>query len=362
MIRHWPHVLAGVVCLMAAGRVLAQSNEAGVRVADPLVIAKCGSCHKSDERGNMERISFSRTTPEGWQAVLKDMILVHGLALQPEEARAIVKYLSTAHGLSPEEARPVLYDAERRLHEETSIPSDRLKLACARCHAFARALEWRRSAEEWKQFAESHAAKYKVKPADSAEAIAFLTKAAPLHTPEWDAWKSRGAEGLAGRWLVTASLAGHGLYYGEAQLERTGEDELNARVTLTSVKDGSKLVRAGRSVVYGGSAWRGRSKGDASAAPDDPRSEALEVMWFAPDQKNGEGRWFWGQYQEFGFDVKLQREPGGDAPVLLLTDRPALKIGSRGNRVRLIGENLGRVRAGDLDLGAGVAVSKFVSA
>jgi len=28
-------------------------------------------------------------------------------------------------------------------------------------------------------------------------------------------------------------------------------------------------------------------------------------MWFSPDQKMAEGRWFWGTYQEFGFNVKL---------------------------------------------------------
>jgi quinohemoprotein amine dehydrogenase len=30
-------------------------------------------------------------------------------------------------------------------------------------------------------------------------------------------------------------------------------------------------------------------------------------MWIAPDQSAAEGRWFWGSYQEFGFDVKLRR-------------------------------------------------------
>jgi quinohemoprotein amine dehydrogenase len=358
MIRHRPYVLTAVVCLIGAGRVLAQ----GIPVTDPLVTAKCGSCHKSDERGNMERVSWSRTTPEGWQAVLRDMILAHGMNAQPEEARSIVKYLSTAQGLAPEEARPVLYDAERRLHEETNIPSDRMKQSCGRCHAFARALSWRRSEGEWKQFLDSHAVKYKVKTGETAEALEFFTKAAPLHTPEWDGWKKQSMEGLAGRWLVTASLAGHGLYYGEAQVERAGEDGLNTRVSLTSVKDGSKIVRSSRSVAYAGSAWRGRSKGDGATGPDDPRSEALEVMWFAADQKSGEGRWFWGQYQEFGFDVRFQRAPGGDTPVLLLSDRAALKAGSRGNRIRLIGENLPHAAAGDLKLGAGVTVTKLVAA
>ena len=45
----------------------------------------------------------------------------------------------------------------------------------------------------------------------------------------------------------------------------------------------------------------------AGSAPDDLSSEMREAMWFSPDQSHAEGRWFWGEYQEFGFDVKLQR-------------------------------------------------------
>ena len=31
-------------------------------------------------------------------------------------------------------------------------------------------------------------------------------------------------------------------------------------------------------------------------------------MWISPDQTSGEGRWFWGEYQEFGLDVKLNTD------------------------------------------------------
>ncbi|MGA3204629.1 MAG: hypothetical protein ABSF12_19225, partial [Bryobacteraceae bacterium] len=55
--------------------VPAAEKEEGIPVTDPLVIAKCGSCHASDDRGNMQRISWERTTPEGWQNALKQMIL-----------------------------------------------------------------------------------------------------------------------------------------------------------------------------------------------------------------------------------------------------------------------------------------------
>jgi quinohemoprotein amine dehydrogenase len=357
--RHLAHWVG--TYLLFAGVVWGQSRapEEGIPITDPLVIAKCGNCHARDQHGNMQRISWERTTPEGWQEALKRMILVNGVSLTPAEARAIVKYLSTYHGLAPQEAKPVMYDVERRMHQETSIPNDNLGHACARCHTFARALSWRRSLDDWKQLADMHAARYKLPV--SEEAIAFLAKAAPLHTPEWDAWSARTrTPNLAGRWLVTASIQGRGKYYGEMQVDATG-DEFNTSVHLTSVNDGSMIVRSGRSVLYGAYAWRGRSQGSepASSAPDDLNSEAREVLWVAPDQSSAEGRWFWGQYQEFGFDVKLRR--ASSDPTLIVVDPPSLKAGSEANRIRLIGDHLpAEVTPADLDFGSSVTMRRIV--
>ena len=355
-------------CLISGAIVFAQTNtpEKGIPVTDPLVIAKCASCHPRDAQGNMQRISWERSTPEGWQEALKRMILEKGVSLTPLEARSIVKYLSTDHGLAPEEAKAVIYEPERRIHQETNIPSDALQHACARCHTFARALSWRRSADDWRQLAEWHSTRYKL-PAND-QAVAFLAKTAPLHTPEWDAWSAADhTPNLAGRWLVIASLAGHGKFYGEMKVDPTNEDEFTTSVHLTSIRDGSTIVRTGRSVVYGANAWRGRSKGleaDSAAtegpAPDDPGNVAREVLWIAPDQLSAEGRWFWGQYQEFGFDVKLRR-PTAD-PTLLMVDRASLQAGSQDNRIRLIGDRLPtHVTPADLDFGPGITVRRIVS-
>ena len=233
-----------VFCMVFATVAFGQANEAGIPVTDPLIIAKCASCHARDEHGNMQRISWERTTPEGWQEVLKRMILANGVAVSPAEARSIVAYLSATHGLAPEEAKPVLYDAERRIRQETNVPSDNLRNACTTCHSFARALSWRRSAEDWKQFVEMHAARYNI--SGSNEAVAFLAKAAPLHTPEWDAWIARNAHtpDLLGRWLLTASIPGRGKYFGQIQVDPAGDDGFNTSVLLTSVNDGSGILRA----------------------------------------------------------------------------------------------------------------------
>ena len=349
-------------CFVLPGMSSAQSNSSaeGIPVTDPLMVAKCGSCHIRDERGNMERVSWARTTPEAWQDTLKRMILGYGVSVTTPEARSIVKYLSTNHGLAPEEARSVRYDAERRVRDETNLPRGGPGNTCTRCHSLARALSWRRSVGDWEKFADSHAARYKT---PSEATVAFLAKAAPLHTPEWDAWSTKArTPALSGRWQVTASLPGRGQFYGEMQVDSVGDDEFTTRVMLTSVQDGSTIARSGRSAVYGGYAWRGRSRGSepAGPAPDDLASEAREVLWIAPDQSTAEGRWFWGQYQEFGFDVKLQRVSSN--PTLLAVDRVSLKVDSQANRVRVIGLNFpAELTPADLNLGPKVTVRRVVS-
>ena len=365
--------------------------EEGIPVTDPLVISRCGGCHTRDAKGNMLRISWERSTPEGWEEAIKRMVRLNGLTLSPQDARAVVKYLATYHGLAPEEAKPVMYFAEHRIQDETNIPDDNVRGACANCHAFARPMSWRRSADDWKLLANLHVAFYAtaeqafrrglnaggggnappVPPREEGppklpvdDALAFLGKAAPLHTPEWAAWRARmRAPKLAGRWLVSAHIPGKGNYYGELVMEPgASDDEFTTNVKLQSVRDGSALVRSGQGLVYAGYSWRGRSKGTGSpsAAVDDLNKEAREVLWFSPDESQAEGRWFWGQYQEFGVDVKLRR--ASSDPTLIGVDRMALKTGSQANRIRLMGDNFpAQVNPSDLDLGSGVKVRRIVS-
>jgi quinohemoprotein amine dehydrogenase len=363
--------------------------EEGIPVTSQLVISKCGACHTKDEKGNMLRISWERATPEGWEEALKRMVRLRGVSLTPDEARSVLKYLATYHGLAPEEAKPIMYYAEHRVQDETNIPNDNVKGACANCHVLARPLSWRRTAEDWKDLANLHIALYP--QADEAFrlginaggfdegqhhsdagaplpvdiALAYLSKTAPLHTPEWAAWRARmRAPKLAGRWIVSAYMPGRGRFYGEMEVEASNgtDDEFTTRVKLTSIKDGTTISRTGHSLVYAGYAWRGKSKGTpaANAAPNDLGSEMREVMWVSPDQSTADGRWFWGEYQEFGFDVKMQRASAD--PTLIGVDRTLLKTGTQGTRVRLIAESLpAQIAPADLDFGTGVTVKRIVS-
>jgi quinohemoprotein amine dehydrogenase len=369
-----------------------KETEEGIPVTDALTISKCGTCHAKDEKGNLARLSWERATPEGWEEAIKRMVRLNGLTIAPADARSILKYLSTYHGLAPEEAKPVMYLPEHRMVDETNIPNDVVRGACTTCHAFARPLSWRRSKHDWQLLANLHVALYPQaeahfrsmgrggggggrgagaaatpaaptqEPGDAA--VDYLATSAGLHTKEWSDWMPRmRAPKLAGKWLVSAHIAGHGKYFGELTIEPgAADDEFKTKIKLTSVTDGSVLSRTGQSLVYAGYAWRGRSKSTTPAAanPDDLNKDYREALWFNPDQSKAEGRWFWGEYQEFGVDVTLQRISA--EPLISVIDKSALKVGSTGVKVRIIGENFpAQVAADDLDFGSGIKVTKILS-
>jgi len=391
-----------------------QITEEGIPVTDALTVSKCASCHAKDDKGNLSRISWIRTTPEGWEEAIKRMVRLNGLTLEPADAKLIVKYLSTSHGLAPEEAKAVMYMTEHRMQDEV-IPNESVRSTCNTCHALGRVFQWHRTREEWSLLADTHSALYTQAEAafrrgargggaatataaaagrgrGAAAAAAaggdgeaaggaaagaaattisldttldFLGKSYGLHTPEWSAWRARmRAPKITGKWLISAHILGHGKYYGELTIAQgAAPDEFTTTAKLQPVDGGPAITRTGAGLVYTGYSWRGRSKGatiSANAAPDDFSREMREALWISPDQTWAEGRWFWGEYQEFGVDVKLRRVT--PEPTLLTVDRYSLKIGSQAQRVRVFGSNLpAQVTVADLDFGSGLTVKSIVS-
>jgi quinohemoprotein amine dehydrogenase len=368
-----------------------ESGEEGIAVTDALTIQKCSSCHKQDEKGRMTRISYERRTPEGWQETIKRMVRLNGLTLSPEDARVIVKYLSNNHGLAPEEARPTMYYAEHRVMDET-IPDENVRATCTICHPYGRVMSQRRTKEEWDLLVNMHAGYFPVvefqgfrrfppspdapppppgtdtrHPADRA--VEYLAKNFPLQTPEWSAWRANlRAPKLAGRWLVSGYQIGRGKVYGEVVIQPgAAEDEFTTKAKLVYVKDGTEVTRNGRSLVYAGYNWRGRSINDK--AGEGPRvittstdpNELREVMFVSRDWSQIDGRWFWGDYEEFGIDVSLRRV--GTEPIVLGLDRSSIKSPAAGAQIKLFGANLPTdLKVDDVDFGPGVKIKRVVSA
>lgn len=388
--------LLGLFC---APMVLAQSgsdedkqwsveSEKGIPVTSSLIREKCGGCHTPDDKGNLSRISWARTTPEGWAQVIRRMTRQHGLSLTPDETKQALKYLSAWHGLAPEEAKPVMYIPERRMITETNIPNESIRGACAACHSFGQPLSWRRTKVEWKLLQNMHVALYSQADAQFRQLAAatdvpggvptgakppmqgtlgleYIARTAPLHTREWAAWRSRmPAPDLEGKWLVSARVPGKGLYFGTMTInaDRAG-DEFTTSATLRAVGTGDTLSRRGAATLYAGYAWRGKSTGGATgnAAPDDLSRELREALWFSPDQKSAEGRWYWGMYHEFGYNVKMIRTQNG--PTVGAVVPQAVKAGSKGVDLHIFGDGL-PAGAGvkDIRLGAGITINRIISA
>jgi quinohemoprotein amine dehydrogenase len=373
-----------------SGRGTTAATEEGFPVNDAMVEQKCGSCHTKDAKGNMSRISYIRTTPEGWEEAIKRMIRLNGLQLSPDEARHILRYLSDSHGLAPQEAKKVEYFAERRIVDE-DVPSPAVESACGSCHAVAKPLSWHRSAADWKYLKNMHIAffpsadgssfsgsNYRAggqggpppaprtgpdgKPIRAVdEALEWVVKSSPLHTADWSDWQAMmQAPKLDGTWLVSGREPGKGPFHGKMVVKPGAAP--GDFITETTVKylDGSSFTAKGASIMYTGYAWRGRAEAKSDGAGPGTPAKVREVMMLSADGSKLEGRWFWGVYQEFGMDVTLTRDTG--APALLGVSKSSLKSGTTGAKVTIFGENLPKdISAADVDLGAGVKVTSVES-
>ncbi len=363
------------VCQDASAPDPTKETQGGIPVTDQLTVAKCGGCHAADTHGNLTRISWIRTTPEGWEEAIKRMVQLNGVQLGPEDARHIVKYLADDHGLAPEEVAPVRWYLEKTDPQSEPIPTPAIRHACASCHSFARPQTWRRSAAEWHLLRNMHIGYFPLsqfvafsehsrRPEDPnappskqpvEEALTYLSQNYDLYSAAWSKWRAQMTDpDLTGRWLVNATLPGKGKYFGDMTVTRVSPGSFTTQAHLVSVLDGTKLDLPGKSFVYTGYEWRG-------TANSAPYGTLREVMALSADQSTLQGRWFWGAYQEFGFTVSLRR--GTRDLSVLGTDAVAIHAGSQGVKMRVFGDNLpSDLKPGDINLGSGVIVSSVASA
>jgi quinohemoprotein amine dehydrogenase len=356
-----------------------EKKDEGIPVASALVRQKCSSCHRADADGRLTRISYRRTTPEGWEETIKRMVSLNDVKLEPAEAREILRYLADRHGLAPDEAQPGAFEVERRMIDYKYAADKDTEDTCIKCHSFGRVLLQRRTKEEWELLIAMHRGYYPLadfqafrrggppprdqqpgpdgRPPDNRhpmeKAIAHLTAAFPLTTPEWSAWAATmRPPRLQGTWALSGTELGKGAVYGVVTVTPQGSGDtgdFTTETTLTYARTGKTITRRGRAIVYTGFQWRGKS--------DDVR----EVLAIDRDWQHASGRWFSGAYDEFGLDVRLARV--GADPIVLGVADPRIRSGTANQEVRLFGVNLPpQVTAADLNFGPGVTVDRIVNA
>lgn len=355
----------------ASGVVL---PDGGIPVTSDLVRRVCGACHRADEQDRMSRISYQRTTPEGWQQTIRRMVLLNDLQIEPAEAREALRYLATNHGLAPEEARLGAFEVERRNIDFRYEADPETQQTCNRCHSMGRVLNQRRTLEEWELLTAMHRGYYPLSDVQGfltgdwlgapeplrdedgrtavERAVEHLAEAFPLDSPAWASWSANmRAPQLAGIWTLVGYERGQGPVYGEVVIEAHPADagQFETRAAYTYPARGVDVTRTGQALVHTGFQWRGRS-----TSPE--HFSAREVLFVSRDRDEMAGRWFTGAYDERGIDVTLRRV--GPQPLVTGVHPPAVAAGAGDVTLRLFGANLpAGLDAASIDLGGGLTVT-----
>ena len=361
----------------APGAQATRDTTRGFPIGDPNIIAACTRCHSRDSTtGIVQRISFERKTPEGWEMSVRRMATLNAVKMTPDVAREIVRYLSNNQGLAPAEARAGRFEAERRLISWKYQGDSATERICRACHSLGRAILQRRTREEWELLVATHRGLYPdadfqafrrggPSPADGPAApqpmdvaVNHLSRAFPLRTPEWTAWSAAmHAPNIDGAWFVSGYEPGKGAFFGRAVIAKAAgkDDEFTTHTTYRYARDGKTVTRTGKSIVYTGFEWRGRSR----ESPAD--SGMREVMSIEPGWQEVSGRWFTGGYDELGMDVALSRIGAG--VMLGGVSQRALRTNTRDQDLTIFGANFpARLLPAAIDLGPGVRVSRLVKA
>jgi quinohemoprotein amine dehydrogenase len=348
-----------------------------------VVITACGACHKADEKMRLSRISYRRTTPEGWQETLRRMVTLNKLQIEPDVARKVVKYLSDNQGLAPEELAPGTFEIERRMIDYKYAANADTDRVCSSCHSMGRVLLQRRTKDDWDLLVAMHRGWYPLvdfqvfrrtgpperepgpdgRPPDNRhpmdKVLDHLRGAFPLTTPEWAAWSATmRSPRLEGSWALTGTEAGQGPVFGQVTVTAvpSSPDEFTTVTKYTYPRSGRTVERTGRAIIYTGYQWRGRSTAGANES-----TTLREVMTVDRDWRSMTGRWFGGGYDELGMDVRLTRV--GREPIVIGTDRASLGRSTMAQTVRIYGANLPENAAPrDVDFGPGTSVTRIVSA
>lgn len=398
-----------VLGALAAAAAFAQKpSSEGIPIDDPLTIAKCGGCHQRDANGMMRRLSYIRTTPEVWEESIRRMVRLNGVALKPEEAHQILKYLSYNNGLAPDEAKPIFWEVEHRMFRDESdkVPDEALQHTCNYCHTIGRVLSQRRTREDYQKLINMHlglfpGAENTLRPRRPVEpeelpaeltapngsnpyvvpatpspvpiradgkypadvAIDYLTKEQPLITPQWTSWKAAmRTPNLEGKWMLVGYQQGRGRVFGTLTVSAgASPDEYTTRAEIEYATSGNTAALNGKAVLYTGYSWRGRSTGPSGSQSADPGAnptEWREALFVSRDGNTMDGRWFWGGYQEFGIDAHLVRI--GTTP--LLAGASSLSIQSPSTtELRVYGANFpADLKTADFDFGKGISVKRVV--
>jgi quinohemoprotein amine dehydrogenase len=348
-------LIAALAFVLATSWAASALGGSGIPVTSDKVLTMCTDCHKNNG-GLVSRISYVRQAPEAWEETLWRHKRIHGLSITREEKESLILYFSEKHGLAPAEVAPYAYTLEKRDTKE-KVDSQVIVDMCVRCHSYAKTALQRRTPEDWTKLANMHSGVlpmwvYQLQDVSDwdetlAACLKELSKRFPLETPEWKQWVTTRPKAGEGKWVVAGYQAGKGAYGGEIALKKTGEAFYSFAGTV-EFEGGEKQPIAGKATLYGGYAWR--ATGTLAGKP------IREVFHISMD-----GSTFTGvRFDDPHFELRgvETRAFAGSAPRILSVMPKALKAGTKGAAVTVVGTGLSK----EVSLGDGVTVKKVVSA
>tara|TARA_B100001939_G_scaffold188992_1_gene162730 strand:- start:1650 stop:3260 length:1611 start_codon:yes stop_codon:yes gene_type:complete len=325
----------GTLALMGCGekqetsRPISNLTQAELEAGHELLVNNCSGCHVERADGTLSRISEVRKTPEGWDMNIARMMIFHGAYFEPEDRRAMVKFLSDTQGLAPSETTAHRAILERQHNVIEQNDDQNMMDMCARCHTYARVALQRRDAEEWRKLVHMHLgqwasieyqmlARHRDWRDDALGPIADqLGQMYPLQTAAWTEWKNTPWPDYAGEWRLVGHWPGKGGLEGMMTIKALGDDRYEALYTMR-LSGGEALEGTAKSTVHTGYEWRG----SGTLGGDKVR----QVLAATPDGKMLKGRLFLDQYKEIGAHVTAVRLEGTGSRILS-TIPAALKIG-----------------------------------
>ncbi|MCF6753405.1 quinohemoprotein amine dehydrogenase subunit alpha [Pseudomonas stutzeri] len=312
--------------------------------------AKCMTCHTPEAKDTLSRISHQRKTPEGWLMNIARMQVMHGVKIDDEDRRILVKYLADKQGLAPSETDGARYALERRLNTVEQFDEKTTQM-CGRCHSVARVALQRRPAKEWERMVHFHlgqwpSLEYQALSRDRdwlnialQEMAPELAEKYPLDSQAWTDWQQQrpAAETLAGEWSFSGHMPSKGDVRGLMSVTVSGKDEF--KVSLKGqYADGKAFDGSGSAILFNGYEWRANLKIDGVAMRQVFAANAGELR----------GRMFETERDERGLDFVAAQQ---GTQQLLAVQPEYLKAGSE-SVLTLVGSGL----SGKPDFGPGVEV------
>ncbi len=324
--------------------------------AEEIIGSTCVGCHASEGDQQWSRISHQRKTPEGWLMTIARMQVMHGLQIEEEDRRTLVKYFADNQGLAPSETHGVRYALERRLNTMESFESQQFEEMCARCHSGARVELQRRTAQEWEHLVHFHLGQWPTTEYQSLgrdrdwfeialeEMVPQLAETLPLDSDAWKEWQQQPEHSVAGDWTLAGHMPGRGSFHARmAVSEAEGKDQYEIALE-GEYADGKPIKGEGRAIVYTGFEWRANLEIDG---------ENMRQV-FALRDNQLQGRMFYRDHDEVGADVVAARDGSESSRILAL--QPAyVKAGSEAE-IDIVGADL----QGAPELGDGIELVEVI--